>query len=227
MLPEGDAGAVMEALYSRGPLAVSLDASHDSFRFYASGAPGEGPPSRAREASGETSLGLAAACQTELCVPSCMHCRTATSFTQLSRPAAGRWWAPVGASSPWQRDWQPRRTANAQQAPFSALACMPSAGEELVTQCIASDGQHSSSWECATSARHQYRRAPRQACTTSRPAPRRSSTTRSCWSATAPTRRPARTTGSSRRAGGPPAACADGRLCVDRVPCQLPAARKA
>ena len=40
MLPEGDAGAVMEALYSRGPLAVSLDASHDSFRFYASGVPG-------------------------------------------------------------------------------------------------------------------------------------------------------------------------------------------
>ncbi len=97
MLSEGDAGAVMEALYSRGPLAVSLDASHDSFRFYASGAPGERPPARAREASGETSLVLAAACQTELCVPSCMHCRTATSFTQLSRPAAGRRWPPVGA----------------------------------------------------------------------------------------------------------------------------------
>jgi hypothetical protein len=47
MLPEGDAGAVMEALYSRGPLAVSLDASHDSFRFYASGATGRpGPCSR-------------------------------------------------------------------------------------------------------------------------------------------------------------------------------------
>ncbi|KAK9824976.1 hypothetical protein WJX81_002463 [Elliptochloris bilobata] len=37
MIPEGDEKAVMEALYSRGPLAVSLDASHDSFRFYASG----------------------------------------------------------------------------------------------------------------------------------------------------------------------------------------------
>ena len=37
MIPEGDEKAVMEALYSRGPLAISLDASHDSFRFYASG----------------------------------------------------------------------------------------------------------------------------------------------------------------------------------------------
>ena len=38
MIPEGDEKAVMEAVYSRGPLAISLDASHDSFRFYASGA---------------------------------------------------------------------------------------------------------------------------------------------------------------------------------------------
>ena len=37
MIPEGDEKAVMEAVYSRGPLAISLDASHDSFRFYASG----------------------------------------------------------------------------------------------------------------------------------------------------------------------------------------------
>lgn len=37
MIPEGNEKAVMEAVYSRGPLAISLDASHDSFRFYASG----------------------------------------------------------------------------------------------------------------------------------------------------------------------------------------------
>ena len=39
MVPESDEKAVMEALYSRGPLAVSLDASHKSFSFYASGGP--------------------------------------------------------------------------------------------------------------------------------------------------------------------------------------------
>lgn len=42
MVPESDERAVMEAVYSRGPLAVSLDASLDSFRFYASGA-SQGP----------------------------------------------------------------------------------------------------------------------------------------------------------------------------------------
>jgi len=36
-LPQGDDAAVMEALYSRGPLGISLDASHDSFTFYSSG----------------------------------------------------------------------------------------------------------------------------------------------------------------------------------------------
>lgn len=36
-VPEGDEEALKEAVYSRGPLAVSLDAGHPSFRFYSHG----------------------------------------------------------------------------------------------------------------------------------------------------------------------------------------------
>lgn len=36
-VPEGDEEALKEAVYSRGPMAVSLDASHRSFRFYSHG----------------------------------------------------------------------------------------------------------------------------------------------------------------------------------------------
>jgi len=36
-VPEGDEEALKEAVYSRGPIAVSLDASHRSFRFYSHG----------------------------------------------------------------------------------------------------------------------------------------------------------------------------------------------
>ena len=36
-VPEGDEKALMEAVYSRGPMAVSLDAGHPSFRFYSHG----------------------------------------------------------------------------------------------------------------------------------------------------------------------------------------------
>ena len=36
-VPEGDEEALKEAVYSRGPLAVSLDASHRSLRFYSHG----------------------------------------------------------------------------------------------------------------------------------------------------------------------------------------------
>lgn len=36
-LPEGDVDAVREAVYSRGPLAVAIDAAQPSFKFYASG----------------------------------------------------------------------------------------------------------------------------------------------------------------------------------------------
>ncbi|KAL6782370.1 hypothetical protein ACKKBG_A06525 [Auxenochlorella protothecoides x Auxenochlorella symbiontica] len=36
-VPAYDDAALMEAVYSRGPLAVSLDASHDSFTFYSAG----------------------------------------------------------------------------------------------------------------------------------------------------------------------------------------------
>ena len=36
-MPEGDEEALKEAVYSRGPLAVSLDAGHPSFRFYSHG----------------------------------------------------------------------------------------------------------------------------------------------------------------------------------------------
>ncbi len=36
-VPEGDEEALKEAVYSRGPVAVSLDASHRSFRFYSHG----------------------------------------------------------------------------------------------------------------------------------------------------------------------------------------------
>ena len=36
-VPEGDEEALKEAVYSRGPTAVSIDASHRSFRFYSHG----------------------------------------------------------------------------------------------------------------------------------------------------------------------------------------------
>jgi cathepsin L len=36
-IPSMDDSALMEALYSRGPIAVSLDASSDAFTFYSSG----------------------------------------------------------------------------------------------------------------------------------------------------------------------------------------------
>lgn len=36
-IPSGDDAALMEAIYSRGPVAVSLDASQDSFSFYSGG----------------------------------------------------------------------------------------------------------------------------------------------------------------------------------------------
>ena len=36
-VPEGDEEALMETVFSRGPLAVSLDAGHPSFRFYSHG----------------------------------------------------------------------------------------------------------------------------------------------------------------------------------------------
>lgn len=36
-VPPHDDEALMEALYSRGTIAISLDASQPSFRFYASG----------------------------------------------------------------------------------------------------------------------------------------------------------------------------------------------
>ncbi|KAL3135552.1 hypothetical protein ABBQ38_006030 [Trebouxia sp. C0009 RCD-2024] len=36
-VPQGDDEALKEAVYSRGPLAVSLDAGHPSFRFYSHG----------------------------------------------------------------------------------------------------------------------------------------------------------------------------------------------
>lgn len=36
-VPEYDDEALMEAIYSRGPVAVSLDASQPGFRFYADG----------------------------------------------------------------------------------------------------------------------------------------------------------------------------------------------
>ena len=36
-MPEGDEEALKEAVSSRGPLAVSLDAGHPSFRFYSHG----------------------------------------------------------------------------------------------------------------------------------------------------------------------------------------------
>ena len=38
-VPEGDEEGLKEAVYSRGPLAVSLDAGHRSFRFYSHGKP--------------------------------------------------------------------------------------------------------------------------------------------------------------------------------------------
>ena len=37
MVPKYDDAALMEALYSRGPIAISLDASQPSFRFYSHG----------------------------------------------------------------------------------------------------------------------------------------------------------------------------------------------
>lgn len=37
-VPPSDDEALMEAVYSRGTIAISLDASQPSFRFYASGA---------------------------------------------------------------------------------------------------------------------------------------------------------------------------------------------
>jgi len=36
-VPEGNEEALKKAVYSRGPVAVSLDASHRSFRFYSHG----------------------------------------------------------------------------------------------------------------------------------------------------------------------------------------------
>ena len=36
-VPQGDNAALREALYSRGPIAVSIDAGQPSFRFYAQG----------------------------------------------------------------------------------------------------------------------------------------------------------------------------------------------
>ena len=36
-VPGGDDQALMEVLYSRGPVAVAIDASQDTFRFYSSG----------------------------------------------------------------------------------------------------------------------------------------------------------------------------------------------
>ena len=36
-VPKGDDEALKEAVYRRGPLAVSLDAGHRSFRFYSHG----------------------------------------------------------------------------------------------------------------------------------------------------------------------------------------------
>lgn len=52
-VPPKDDEALMEAVYSRGTIAVSLDASQPSFRFYASGGallrhhhPDSGHPSR-------------------------------------------------------------------------------------------------------------------------------------------------------------------------------------
>ena len=36
-VPEGDEAALREAVYSRGPVAVSIDAAHKSFRFYSHG----------------------------------------------------------------------------------------------------------------------------------------------------------------------------------------------
>lgn len=36
-VPEYDDEALMEAVYSRGPVAVSLDASQPGFRFYSDG----------------------------------------------------------------------------------------------------------------------------------------------------------------------------------------------
>lgn len=36
-LPRYDDGAIQEALYSRGPLAISFDASRPTFTFYSSG----------------------------------------------------------------------------------------------------------------------------------------------------------------------------------------------
>ena len=38
-VPPGDDEALMEAVYSRGPIAVSLDASQPGFRFYSEGKP--------------------------------------------------------------------------------------------------------------------------------------------------------------------------------------------
>ena len=37
IVPEDDEVALKEAVYSRGPLAVSIDAAHPSFRFYSHG----------------------------------------------------------------------------------------------------------------------------------------------------------------------------------------------
>ena len=42
-MPPGDDEALMEAVYSRGTVAISLDAAQPSFRFYASGARGRPP----------------------------------------------------------------------------------------------------------------------------------------------------------------------------------------
>ena len=42
-VPEYDDAALMEAIYSRGPVAVSLDASQPGFRFYADGGPARLP----------------------------------------------------------------------------------------------------------------------------------------------------------------------------------------
>lgn len=38
-VPEYNDEALMEAIYSRGPVAVSLDASQPGFRFYSEGSP--------------------------------------------------------------------------------------------------------------------------------------------------------------------------------------------
>lgn len=37
IVPEGDEEALKEAVYSKGPVAVSIDAAHPGFRFYSHG----------------------------------------------------------------------------------------------------------------------------------------------------------------------------------------------